>query len=376
MRIEICSDFEQDFRKSMDEYSDRLSENMSALSRKYTINQFRPQLPGIFGSEKPGIWKMRWARYVSYPYQIQRRNADLFHIVDHGYAHLLRHLGDVKSIVTVHDIIPLLLWKRQIPTFNSKVRKPSLAIYSLKSLKLANRIIVNSKTTRQDLLKNFDLDENKVITIPIGIDKRFSPVDRDTVENFINRLGWRNDPKVQRILISGAAHYKNWITSLKAFKECLNRSAHPENMYLIKSGARSAEFEKTVSEIGLSANVQSVQVSDEDMPKLYSSVDCLCFPSHYEGFGLPPLEAISCGTPIVVSNTPALAETTGSFALAHEPDDYIGISKSIQTLLKDQTVRRHQVALGQQWVSNHYTWEIISQKTLQVYDSVIEENTS
>jgi glycosyltransferase involved in cell wall biosynthesis len=110
-------------------------------------------------------------------------------------------------------------------------------------------------------------------------------------------------------------------------------------------------------------------VPDEDLPALYSAAEAFLYPSLYEGFGLPPLEAMACGTPTITSNTSSLPEVVGQAGLTHDPNDWIMLTRHIAQLLGDQVAREHFKRVGLEQ-SACFSWDRAARETQSIYDEV------
>ena len=140
MIITLLGNFKEDKRLSMDNYRDSLFSNFSS-NKKFTIKKFIPKISNFFNS-------IRYSRYIEYPGVAKKIHSNVFHIIEDGYAHLIRSLDPKKSIITVHDLIPLVFWKK-----NFYLTKPPLFyLYSLSYLKFFKTIIVVSDNTKKDLI--------------------------------------------------------------------------------------------------------------------------------------------------------------------------------------------------------------------------------
>ena len=370
MKVSVCADFEKDNRYSMDEYASRLFEEIK-LGYLDDIQFYRPEFPAYLKGQMFKTWKLRWARYISYPLQARQLEFDINHIIDHAYAHLVSRLKPAKTIVTVHDLIPYLTWKNKIAGLEQSRHKPWLNIYSLSKLKYADAIITDCMNTRSDLISELNLEQMRIHVIPLGIDERFSQSEKSDRDTFKAKMGWHDGDGIRRILITGAASYKNWITSLRILKNLRKDEQVPFKVEMIKSGKFSQDIEDKASEMGLGEAFTSVSVSKEDMPNLYSSVDCLCFPSLYEGYGFPPLEALSCGLPVVCSNTPAIMDSLDGIAPLHNPLNVQGFANSIKRILLESDYRSSLIATGQKHVSK-LTWKETARMTVDVYNEVLK----
>ena len=138
-----------------------------------------------------------------------------------------------------------------------------------------------------------------------------------------------------------------------------------------RRGWRSAGFFERLQALGLEATVRLLgPVPDADLPALYSAAEVFAYPSLYEGFGLPPLEAMACGTPVVVSNTSSLPEVVGKAGLLVEPHDIAGLAAAIEAALTD-TARQADLCARGLMQARCFTWEAAARATLQVYQDVL-----
>jgi glycosyltransferase involved in cell wall biosynthesis len=139
---------------------------------------------------------------------------------------------------------------------------------------------------------------------------------------------------------------------------------------LVRLGKPYAEWTQAVSKSGLKDHVIELEfVPSERMQDIYNSVDCLLFPSWYEGFGWPPLEAMSCGTPVVTSNVASLPEVVGNAGFMLAPDDVEGLSCAVYSLLEDLNVRQNFVQRGLAR-AKLFNWESNIMETLKIYEQI------
>src|SRR3984893_12168019 len=180
MKIMLFRDFAEDGFRSMDVYADHLAAGLSQEgSNTYRIHEYRPRIAGwISALPIDRLQRMRIARYLGYPSQAWRRRGDLNHIIDHGYGHLIWVLGAKRTIVTVHDLIPLLLSKGAIPGVKPD-RPHQLAKLSYRALRRARHLIADSENTKRDLIVHLGCDAERISVIYLGIDSSFKPCDEE-----------------------------------------------------------------------------------------------------------------------------------------------------------------------------------------------------
>ncbi|MBI2560233.1 MAG: glycosyltransferase family 4 protein, partial [Planctomycetes bacterium] len=165
--------------------------------------------------------------------------------------------------------------------------------------------------------------------------------------------------------------YKNILTLLKAFK--LFKAALDTDYSLVIAGKKDRFHQttfQTAKELGLLPHIKFVDnFMEKELPLLYNLAKLFVFPSYYEGFGLPPLEAISCGTPVIASNRASLPEVLGESAILIEPDDAEGFAKAMKDVLTDEDLRKQMSQKGIKQ-SKKFSWEKTAKETLNVYEEL------
>ena len=333
IKVNLYRTFKKDKRVSMEVYSDYLDfyvkKNHSSL---IDISSFKPST--LISKFLFKSLSMRFARYVEYPYQIKKiqRRYDINHIVDHGYSHLIGYpLNSKNTIVTVHDLIPLLTWKGLIPNYNYPHR-PRLFEYSIKFLRKAAHVIADSKNTKKDLIKHCDLKDENISVIYLGCGKSFKPLPKNQKEK-LRKEKFKFPEDSFLILITGIA-YKNHETALKVLRELRNKK---NNIFIVRLGEKNKDWDKLKIKYSLYNYIIELSWLElNEVSELYNSVDCLLFPSWYEGFGLPPLEAMASGLPVVASNAASIPEVVGNAGLLYNPSDVKGMVYGINLIMNEK----------------------------------------
>jgi len=354
----------------MEIYADNLTASLNDIDQsEFTFNSYRPQLGSILGHlpEKANL-KMRAARYISYPDQAKNVQGNINHIMDHGYAHLMTKLDPSRTVITVHDIIPILAGRGLIHGVTDQ-RRARLAEWTSRFYKKAAHIIAISESTKRDLVDHCGCDERKISVIYFGINSLFKKHQNQEKEILREKLGLPTNKYL--ILVTGQQFYKNLSTSLRVME--LLRERYGSDIVLVRLGRETDEWRNDISKNTFHNQIiQLGFLSQEQLPQLYNSVDCLLFPSWYEGFGLPPVEAMACGTPVVTSNVASLPEAAGDSAVTSAPDDVEGLADGVVRLLEDSDFRNSRISKGFLH-AKQFNWKQNASRTMDVYREIIQE---
>ena len=273
----------------------------------------------------------------------------------------------VPLVSTVHDITPLL-YPRSLPQVPRLRYKRQLG----RTLQEARRIITVSQISFSALSAYAGVDAAKVRVIRNGVSERFRPeTTPDTLLAVRHRYGL---PERFVFWVGDFRPEKNLVFLIQAWARLQKRL--PEPLPLVLAGAQVGDFYKLKREVGRHGIESAVLfpgfIRDDDLPAVYSAATVFVFPSLYEGFGLPPLEAMACGTPCVVSNSSSLPEVTGSAALLFNPtslDDFEDCMLRVLTQ-PDLHERLRREGLKQ---SALFPWSKAAEETLRVYQAVWNE---
>jgi len=311
-------------------------------------------------------------RYIQYPVKVLRLEADVFHILDHGYAQLLLSLNSRRSVVTCHDLIPLLISRGVLDVPMASHIGWSF-LFKMQFMKRAAYIIAVSESTRRDIVKYLGLDPERIITIANGVSQTFQPSrDREKQRQLMGVLGIPPDAKVI-LNVSGNTGYKNIQCLLRAMN--ILRQRRLKVVFLRAGDDFSAREKQMVEEFNLGDCVRYIgsPETDDELVYLYQLAHVFAFPSLYEGFGWPPLEAMRCGTPVVASNAGSLPEVLGDAALLIDPKDPLSLADAIVGLVQNASLHAEMATRGLKRVA-HYTWDRTAERTREVYERVAREH--
>lgn len=237
------------------------------------------------------------------------------------------------------------------------------------AIKLSDRIIGVSENTVRDIKKFFNVPDSKLDLIYNGADDSFKPLDRKHSKKYISDRYGIND---NFILYVGTLTLpqKNLLRLVEAYEKVIKKGI---DVKLVMVGRRWKDCEKIfdlVAGKGLQNSVIFTEYApDEDLPYFYNSAEVFCFPSIYEGFGLPVLEAMACGCPVVTSNVSSLPEVVGDAGIMIDPYSVEELSGALLKMLTDEKARERYIAAGLEQCKK-FSWEESAKKLLQIIQSL------
>jgi glycosyltransferase involved in cell wall biosynthesis len=312
-------------------------------------------------------------RYIEYPIRASRLKADVFHVLDHAYAHLLLGLDSRRSIVTCHDVIPLLI-SRGVLDIPMASHVGWSFLFRMRLMRRAAYVICDSESTRRDVIKYLGVKPDRVVTIAVGISQAFRPRrDSERISQLTKRLHLQSQKKVV-LTVSGNSEYKNIQSIIRAIHILRQRGL---NVVFLRVGGDFSPSEKQLlQDLRLDGSVRYVGSpdSDEDLVDFYQLAHVFAFPSLYEGFGWPPLEAMRCGTPVVASNAGSLPEVLGDAALFVDPRNPVGLADALGSVMQNTSLHAEMAARGLKRAAI-YTWDRAADQTRSLYQRVVQEAT-
>ncbi len=298
---------------------------------------------------------------VSLPARIVRERVDLYH----SPHYVLPPLVPVPSVVTIHDCIHLMF-----PQYLPNRLAPFYArTFMWWAAHRSSRVLTVSEASKRDILRYFDVPEDKVTVIHNAIDDRFKQLPPDEDVHRVRERFQLHDPFV--LYAGNVKPHKNLERLIEAF-HLLHTDGFPDLKLLIIGNdiSKYATIRRAVHSWNLHKYVRFLGfVPDQTLAILYRLASVFVFPSLYEGFGLPPLEAMASGTPVVTSNLSSLPEVVGSCAVLVDPYDAKSIADGIRRVLTDPTLARDLHERGPQR-AGQFSWEEAARRTLAIYGEV------
>jgi alpha-1,3-rhamnosyl/mannosyltransferase len=270
------------------------------------------------------------------------------------------------TVVTVHDLSWIHYPETQSPERVREMRR----LFPL-SLKRADHFIAVSEFGRRDMIDTLGVDPSRITAVPNGVTSAFAPRDRGQSQATLTAHGL--DWGRYALCVGTLEPRKNLEAALRAHAQLPERLQRELPLAIVgMRGWRTSSLEAALRPRVEAGTVKPLgYVLESDLPHIYAGALALVYPSLYEGFGLPPLEAMASGTPVIVSNRSSLPEVVGSAGILVEPDDHATIAEALQRLLDDHAYRARLVQAGLLRAAE-YSWERSARETLTVYRHVLE----
>jgi len=296
------------------------------------------------------------------PGLLRKEKAQLYHAT--GY--ILPWFLKTPNVLTVHDLIAL-----DYPQYCKNENALYFRLCLPRSIKRADRIIAVSYTVKEDILRRFKIDPEKIDVVYHGVDASFKKI---VAGQILERVRNKYHIPQQYILFVGNLEpKKNLVRLIDAFLLLKKKNAIPHKLLIVgQDGWKSEAIHKRLERSGDTSDIVFTgYVDNEDLPAIYSMAALFAFPSLYEGFGLPVLEAMACGTPVLISDRGALPEIAGNIFPQVDPTSVPDIAAGMLKCLTDEVLRARNIRYGLERVKT-FTWENTAWQTLEVYNSLTQ----
>lgn len=309
------------------------------------------------------LWLTRfWHRlHIPLPVEFFVGSVDLFHSTDFVLPPLL---PSTTSVLTVHDLSFV-----RVPESASPRLKTYLDSVVPKSVHRATHILADSTATKLDLIELYGVASDKVSVLLSGVDARFRRQSDKAISAARSKYGIGSTPYI--LSIGTVQPRKNYARLIKALSE-MRRQGYPHHLVIAGGkGWLEDEIYEAIHTTQMQDSVHFIGFADDaDLPALYSGADCFAFPSLYEGFGLPVLESMACGTPVVTSNVSSLPEVTGDAGLTIDPYDVEAISHALRQTLDDSELRQRLTTAGLAR-AHEFTWKNSALELRRIYSNLL-----
>jgi glycosyltransferase involved in cell wall biosynthesis len=305
-------------------------------------------------------FRILWEQTL-FPLSLRSRQADLVHCPMHVLPFLSRRR---RKVVTIHDLAFMTF-----PGSHKRWNRLYLRLFTRWSLGQADRVIAVSESTRREIVRLFGMPRRMIDVVYNGVDERFAPQPAAAVERFRREKGL---PSRFILYLGTLEPRKNVEALLRAYAAA--RKTLPQDVKLVVAGGKGWGYEpvfETAEKLDLGDTLQFPGfVPDDELPLWYSAAEIFVYPSLYEGFGLPPLEAMACGTPVIASNSTSLPEVVGDAGILVSPHDDDALRDAILRVAGDQSLREEMSRKGIERAAM-FSWVETAIKTIRVYHAAM-----
>lgn len=347
--ITLLANYEPDAQWSMLNFDRFLAEQL--LGKGVKVNVLRP--PPRIGANA-GKWIRYVDKYVFFQPALRRAAkaasapGKLLHICDHSNALYLHTSGARRNVVTCHDLIAVRIAQGEFPGIGTAWSGKILQRLILTGLAKSHYVVCDSHSTRRDLVRFLPKLEERSTVVHLSLDSRWHPVAPDEARALAAPI---NDSRPIVFHLGANCWYKNWEGILRTFARMIERvrPGQPRPLLVLGSGILSEENRAFIREHRLENDVVNPgRLTESQILGLYNIASVFLFPSRFEGFGWPPLEAQACQCPVVCSKEGSLGEIVEDSALTAHPDDEETLATHIDAMLHHPTLREETIRRGLQ----------------------------
>ncbi len=318
-----------------------------------------PDLPRVACAASPFSLTQQWR----VPAALRQAHATLYH----SAYYLMPYRPGIPTVLTCYDLIPLVY-----PAYYTPAQRLIFRAAHHLALNTARVVLAISEATKTDLVRFFHVAPSKVIVTPLAADPHFQPATPDAIASARQKFGL---PENYILYFGSNKPHKNLARLVEAYGK--TQIPNPKSQMIIAGhwDARYPEAKQLAEARGWADKVKFIgPVAEADLPALYSGAALFVFPSQYEGFGLPVLEAMACGAPVACSNASSLPEVAGEAALTFDPLSTEAMGEALRRALADVELRADLRQRGLRQAA-HFTWEQTAQATLAVYSPTVTHHS-
>lgn len=298
-------------------------------------------------------------RFILLPQKLKRQDLDLVH--DPRGIGLFSFDMPFKKVITLHSLVFRFYPKMSIRGYASH------KLFGTKTMKSVDKIIAISECMKRDVIKYLKVPQNKIKVVYHGKDERFKPLK----QNEITEVKKNYNLDFPFILYLGELQpQKNIPNIIRAYYKLKKYETEYKLVIAGRKGWQYREIFETAEKLNLQKDVIFTgYIPDDDLPKLYNAADLFVFPSIYEPFGLPPLEAMACGIPVITSDRGAFPEVVGDAGIMVNPYDVDGLAKAMHEVLNNDGLKEDMIKKGLER-AKMFSWEKCAKEVLEVYEEL------
>lgn len=310
------------------------------------------------GSIKQHLWLPRWV-------ESQRIN-----VILHTHPVSAMLVQPCASVTVILDMYPL-----RFPEYYGLAARLAYKVLVPQAIRRTNQCIAISHCTKQDVVRFLSVGAEKVDVVYLAASEIFRPIPKGPLLNEVLRAYGIDEPYI--LYHGNKRPHKNVVGLLRSFCQLKRQSTLPQKLVITgQENPKEPEFDssalrRVIGELGIEDEVHFTGlVSEEDLPYIYSGADLLAIPSYYEGFGLPALEAMACGTPVIASDKGSLPEVVADAGLLVDPYSTEALSHAIQLVLEDEELRFRLISKGLER-AKLFSWQRTAEQTLRILEDVV-----
>ena len=309
-------------------------------------------------SINPGL-RLIWEQTL-FPRLIRQSSIDLYHSLHYTRPYLLSG----PSVVTFHDMTFFLY-----PHLHTRVKRIFFPMAIRFSARTAQALIADSESTRQDAIRILQIPPDKIVAVQLGVDPKFRVIDDSLALERVRRE--YKLPERFMLYVGLVEPRKNVPILIRAYKNLVDQGIAIPLVVVGRFGWMYSEVFDQIEKLGLQERVQFTgYVPSDDLPNIYNLASLFVYPTRYEGFGFPALEAMACGVPLITSAVSSLPELVGDAGILVLPDDVDELTQAIGSVLRNPDLQAELARKGPIQAAE-FTWERTAEQTLQVYRRVL-----